>query len=260
MPFPESKRAIFIKNPLVEVICQLRFPRLLRLEAEKPVEFQEALRIDYPFTEVRNTLPPPPPGTHLSQEVAEQLLRHLPPLSYEFRSHDDAWKVGLNSNFIALTSYQYQRWEDFSERLSRLIDLLCRYYPIPVFTRLGLRYRDLIVRSTLGLEGRSWSELLRSEITGMLGSPFGKNAAESFSIFQCDLEIEEGKMLAQLGLAIEEDGKEYAYLIDSDYYIDAKVEVSHILNRLKDLNVRSGRFFRWCIKDELYHAMEPQEV
>ncbi len=144
MPFPESKRIIFTKNPLVEVICQLRFPRLLRLETGKPTDFQEALKSNYPLLEVQNTIPSPPPGVQLSQEVMEQLLSRLPPLAYEFRSEDRAWKVGLSSNFVALTSYRYQRWEEFSQRLTDLIELLGHLYEITIFTRLGLRYRALI--------------------------------------------------------------------------------------------------------------------
>jgi hypothetical protein len=45
-PFPESERIIYAKNPLESVICQLRFPAILKISSEPPVEFQETLRKD----------------------------------------------------------------------------------------------------------------------------------------------------------------------------------------------------------------------
>lgn len=49
MPFPESKRVFYVKNPLAEVICQLRFPAILRIGAESPHEFQERIRDHLPL-------------------------------------------------------------------------------------------------------------------------------------------------------------------------------------------------------------------
>ncbi|HQU44113.1 MAG TPA: TIGR04255 family protein, partial [Pirellulales bacterium] len=48
MPLPEFPRVIYGKNPLEVVICQLRFPPILRIGAELPAEFQERIRKDYP--------------------------------------------------------------------------------------------------------------------------------------------------------------------------------------------------------------------
>lgn len=44
MLFPPTQRVIYHKNPLVEVVCQLRFPTILKIDAEIPVAFQEAVR------------------------------------------------------------------------------------------------------------------------------------------------------------------------------------------------------------------------
>ena len=37
---PEAEWVIYETNPLHEVICQVRFPRILKLETETPIEFQ----------------------------------------------------------------------------------------------------------------------------------------------------------------------------------------------------------------------------
>ena len=48
MAFPEVERVIYERNPLDEVICQLRFPAILKID-EPPIAFQEQIRTRYPF-------------------------------------------------------------------------------------------------------------------------------------------------------------------------------------------------------------------
>ena len=44
-----NKRAKYKNCPLVEVIFQLRFPTILSINTKQPAEFQEKIRIDYPY-------------------------------------------------------------------------------------------------------------------------------------------------------------------------------------------------------------------
>ena len=48
MPFPEVRRVIYKKSPLDRVICQLKFPPVLRIDADMPVEFQDCIRREFP--------------------------------------------------------------------------------------------------------------------------------------------------------------------------------------------------------------------
>ena len=165
MLFPETPRVIYQENPLVEVICQLRFPLLLRIDTEPPADFQEALREEYPKLKVEKSL-----GINISVQG------NIPPpgptgLKYEFASEEDdpIWKVVLANNFLALTTQRYQRWEEFRERLEKLITTLVEIYRPNFFTRIGLRYQDLIVRSKLGLKDYSWTDLLEPPHCGGVG-------------------------------------------------------------------------------------------
>ena len=40
-PFPDTPRVVYNKNPLFEVLCQLRFPHILRIETEIPAAVPE---------------------------------------------------------------------------------------------------------------------------------------------------------------------------------------------------------------------------
>ena len=46
--FSNEERMIYAKRQLVEVICQLRFPEILSIDASEPAAFQERIRREYP--------------------------------------------------------------------------------------------------------------------------------------------------------------------------------------------------------------------
>ena len=260
MLFPESPRVIYQNNPLVEVICQLRFPLLLRIDTEPPANFQEALRGEYPILKLEKTL-----GINIS------IQGNIPPpgptgLKYEFASEEDdpIWKVVLANNFLALTTQRYQRWEEFRERLEKLITTLVEIYRPNFFTRIGLRYQDLIVRSKLGLKDYSWTDLLEPHLAGMF-SPSGiseQDILESLSVFRCPLSPLGGFVQVRHGLKsrTDQDDGAFAYLIDSDFYTENQTGTSDALTILDDFNRQAGRLFRWCIKERLHEAMDPQHV
>ena len=59
--FPSIERVIYQNNTLGEVVCQLRFPTILRIEASSPADFQDAIREAYPLFITKKS-PELPPG------------------------------------------------------------------------------------------------------------------------------------------------------------------------------------------------------
>ena len=57
--FSQQPRCIYRENPLGQVICQLRFPEILTIGANVPVEFQEAIRDQYPRYAAKQEKPAP---------------------------------------------------------------------------------------------------------------------------------------------------------------------------------------------------------
>ena len=43
--FSNEERMIYAKRQLVEVICQLRFPEILSIDASEPAAFQDRIQI-----------------------------------------------------------------------------------------------------------------------------------------------------------------------------------------------------------------------
>ena len=109
--FSNEPRRIFGKNPILEVICQLRFPEILAIGARPPVDFQEAIRGEYPQYQAMKEVAQPKvtgtPGNFQLQEAA-------PTINYQFRTQDGAWRINLTTKFISLSCAKYDRWEEFA--------------------------------------------------------------------------------------------------------------------------------------------------
>src|SRR5262245_23979606 len=111
VPIPPSSRVQYANNTLEEVLCQLRFPPILKIGSPAPAGFQERLRDQYPlFREQSEASIILPPGSSIPIDLA----RLVPTATaYEFASADEVWKLSLARDFIALTCSKYDRWENF---------------------------------------------------------------------------------------------------------------------------------------------------
>lgn len=254
--FADSPRVIYKKNPLINVTCQLRFPAILRVDLELPARFQEQVRSEYPiYQEQLGPFQPVAPA-EASPAVAGQLSFTAKRVTnHNFVSADRAWFLGLTRDSIALTTPSYTRWEDFLEHLRLPVLALRECYAPAFFTRIGLRYQDLIQRSKLGLSDQPWSALLKPHIAGALGvSELAPRISGMLTQLQIDLVP--GRLTINHGLAEVQD-KEECYLIDNDFYIEQQTDVDACFPILQDFNKQSGRLFRSCINERLHVAMEP---
>jgi uncharacterized protein (TIGR04255 family) len=101
MPFPKSQRVIYRRNPLEQVICQLKFPIILRIENELPAEFQERIRDRYPILTEPQMLTSGPEFPEEVMKLVGSLMPVRPARVYEFASADGHWRLTLSKDFIA---------------------------------------------------------------------------------------------------------------------------------------------------------------
>jgi uncharacterized protein (TIGR04255 family) len=261
MPFPEVKRVLYRKSPLEQVVAQVRFPPILRIDAEIPAEFQEKVRKYFPnfsetsewnfeFTQGPGEFPP---------ELLRQVLQSAGNKNYEFSSEEGQWKINLTRTFVALTTKKYSRWEEFKEKLKIPLGAVTAIYSPNHFSRVGLRYIDVIRRSSLNLEGVEWNELLKSYVSGILAAPEVGNYVRNFeSKYEIKLSDEESAVRIITKLVKAKDNSEICYTIDSDFSNSQKTEIASALERLDYFNARASRLIQWCITERLHNAMEPQ--
>jgi uncharacterized protein (TIGR04255 family) len=256
MPFPDSPRVVYRRNPLIEVICQLRYNTVLRIDAELPAAFQEDVRAQFPQYECRSGLDMPP-------DVPDEIRRMVGGqhrTSHVFRSDDESWELALTSDFLALTCKSYVRWEQFLEVLTPPFMALNRIYTPGKFVRVGLRYRNAIQPATLGLSDSTWADLLNPYVAAEFcaGDPVASAIEESITRLRVALREHSSSVLIHHGLAVlDQEPASKAYLIDSDFFSTERTEAAHVFEILGYFNGQSGKLFRWCISDVLHAAMGP---
>ncbi len=79
MTFPSRQRIIYERNPLDRVICQVRFPPILRIDSEIPAVFQERIRKDFPeYNEKEEViLPLTLRSPHNPENAGDEVLRQM---------------------------------------------------------------------------------------------------------------------------------------------------------------------------------------
>lgn len=262
MPFPSTNRIIYKLNPLDNVICQVKFPSILRIESEPPAEFQEKIRQDFPvYTEKYDY------GIKYSTDFQGQIVsldnfKKIQPsssINHEFSSENGDCKVNFGKGFIALSTTKYNFWEEFYAQLESILNLLIEVYKPSYFTRVGLRYIDVIRRSTLNLDDETdWNELLQPYILGIISDSNVGNKVISFrNQFSILLSDDESKVKIETSYAKPVDDGEICFMIDSDFNNTNKKDIEEVKNLLIYFNERASRLIQWCITDKLHKALNP---
>ena len=260
--FSQEERCIYGRNQIMEVICQLRFPDILRIEAQEPFEFQDAVRGAYPqYAKKVEQLPPvQQDGKMIPQGTVN---------NYQFVSADGQWKLSLTKGFIALSTHGYTRWEDFAKRLDAVLADFIRIYQPAYFSRVGLRYINFIRRAMLGLEECSWRELIAPEFLGLMASEDVQSGA--FAKFEqtATLSVPGGAkaniksapaVLRRTENATKKTTEERVFLLDLDLYMEGNTPLGHAAAALNVLNGNATSIFRSAITDTLHDAMQPGAV
>lgn len=261
MRIPDSPRVIYQRNPLVGVTCQLNFPAILRISTEPPVAFQERIRHLYPVFQEQGQI-------DINLQLPPQLAQAVKPLmrsgmtTYQFiddsESEDSGtWTVSLTHQSLSLATSKYVRWEEFREHFARPFQSFLDIYQPSFFSRVGLRYQNMIIRSNIGIDGVPWKDLLNGYIAGLLAIADDEDDIEQGQT-QLVLRLDDDrKVLLRHGIVIPEGYLESGYLIDNDFFNDKRTEALHAGSILDSLNEASGSLFRWCITDRLHSALEP---
>ena len=260
MPFPASDREVYEVNPLNQVICQLRYPTILRVAAERPFEFQDAIRGSYPLYEEKT------PSVGLPSQLQEgiaQLMAALPvPVppglrEHHFYSEDRTRSISLTQEFIAVMENNYTRWEDFRGSIRRAEQTFHEIYVPTFYQRVGLRYVDVLARGKFGMSDVPWSRLLNSSLIGMLGDKAlcGEVQELTTEVLLTTPEVDDGFVRIKHGLAIDQSSNEQVYLIDSDFYTSRRTNSDGAFYHLDIFNRLGGYLFRWATTAELRDAL-----
>ncbi len=260
--FSAEKRCRYGANQLAEVICQFRFPEILAIAANPPVEFQEAIRAQYPRFQRRMEIPAP----KVAGNPGQFRLENQPgSINCQFSSADGIWRVNLTSKFISLACSRYTCWEDFAAHLDKPLAAFIQVYKPAYYERVGLRYVNTISRKALGLEGTPFSELIAPCYLGPLAEEDVNEAASTRCTVDAELAIRGGcrvKLHAGPGQVRRpgSEDKEVKFIFDQDLYMPGQVPVNLSAGALQTLHGQAYSIFRGVITDTLHEAMEPEQL
>ena len=262
MLFSEYARYQYVRSPLVEVICQLRFPAILTINTKEPAEFQEAVRHGFPrYAARKEQLPPKVTGLGTPNPKLEQQPAVV---NHSFVSADGLWKINLTKDFIALSTLRYTQWEDFALRLDKPLAQFIQVYEPAFFERVGLRYVNAVSRKALGLTDLLWDDLIRSPYLGILGEPDVDESKVGKSAMDTELTLEGGvRMKIHAGPGLLGGGKkdpEPKFILDGDFSLPGSTAADKVPQLLGDLHQYAVRFFHGAITPELHEAMGPLPV
>lgn len=251
--FPPQPRVVYQRTPLRNVACELRFPQVLRIQADIPSNFQERIRQHFPrYESVHNAF---------LGELPKELIQLMgaPPagVTHRFLSNDD-YVLVLGPGSLVLSTETYTRWENFKSKLNEGLQALIDVYQPSYFERIGLRYQNFIDREKLSIEDWAWRDLVRPELAGELAiEEWAQSAIEATSLVRCPINGHSDFVRLQHGLAKFEGSPNLVYGLDFDFYNDTQVEIGDAENVIERLHATSGPAFRWSISDRLHAEMAP---
>lgn len=260
--FSKEERCLYRRNPLAEVICQLRFPEILMIGTTVPAQFQEAIRDEFPqFKALKET-----PAPKIVGAPGNLTLENQPStVNYQFLSEDGTWRVNLTSGFISLACTRYTRWEEFAKKLDKPLAAFIQIYKPAYFQRVGLRYLNFFSRKRLDLESVPFSALFQPQYLGLLADEDVAEPTVNRASVDAEFAIRGGcrlKLHAGPGL-VKRNGqpdKEVAFILDQDLFMPGNVPVNLSAGALETLHSQAFSIFRGAITDTLHDAMEPESI
>ena len=258
MPFPNTPREIYQNNPLEEVICQLRFPTILSITSTPPVAFQEAIRADYPWF-AQQTVPEIPDVPAEFRDMMQGFAGAQTPPSFAFDTENRGRKITLAQDSLAVSEREYRQWGYFRQEIQRAESLLREIYNPTFYTRIGLRYRDVLDRRQYGLENERWSALLNPSFIGLLGDEHvSEEVRESQTrVVLAIPDVDGGQVLLQQGLVIKEGDDLPVYVIDADFSTQHRCDPNDAFYAADKFNKWAGDLFRWAISSTLREKLAP---
>ncbi len=253
-------------SPLALVVAQVQFPAILSVQTDEALlaRFQEKVRDRYPFLFLGQQFgfSIGPSGVEQQHQAASRV--------YQFADAEREWMATLTTGSISLEARNYTDYEDFSERLLRILASVREVYRIEFRQRLGLRYiNEIRYPGAQGAE--DWAPLINPQLLGPLADT-GVSPLITFGYQEVGLQLGDGGLTLRHGhfaqgttvasppgTVPQEQGP--FYLLDLDAYDeDGRDLDDHTLDELlKSYNHTMFQLLRWGVRDELFGYLKGDE-
>lgn len=250
--FPAKSEIALARSPLAEVVCQVRFPIILKISQETPVEFQEQIRSRFPELSLER-------GLHLRAPTIgrqEDIAADIQPVVYRFSSADDLTTLSLAADFFAVTTTGYTHWRDFKHELDFAHQMVERVYQPARATRIGLRYINrLTLENTQTASALELIELLNPDLTATLRT----DLFNTISGVAHQMTFSDGTVRLNLRVVYRIENDDPEIFLDLDAFEAGKLELASLMQRVEEFHTAIHDAFRWCLKDESLARFQHRE-
>lgn len=222
------------RNFLKQAVCELRFPTLMELgDPKPPVALVAALRKEYPHLELANEV-----TIGIGGGIPGSNNTHI------FRSGKLTWTVSLKQSALSIETTAYAGFPTMKERVLSVVNAASKIIDSDFFTRVGLRYINVIDSGEDPADGWVNPDLVRP----LLSRQF--SGVHEYA-GRMQLVADDGGCLLQHGVRLKQpqrDGKAVApeYLLDIDSFRN-EVAVTDIELALDTMHAQVFDVFDWAI-------------
>ena len=250
--FPSHLDVRLGKSPLAEVVCQVRFPPVLRITTRTPAEFQDLVRYRFPFHEMEQGLRVRLLTLGADQTADAETTTRL----HRFRTTDESTAITLGTDAYAVSTTNYTFWEDFARDLAIAHEAAMAAYQMPFYTRIGLRYVNALTPASTDLGTLpELATLLQPALTALFETDAWTLPLDSIS--QMLLDDGPGKLVFRVAARSDIGDGSPLVLLDLDYFEEGELPVTDLLERCKRYHDVIYDAFRWAISDKALTAFQP---
>lgn len=261
MHFDQFERTEYKNNTLFNVVFQVRFPDILKISHEAPVQFQDRVRREgYPETD--STIPalPTDAPNELKQIITADQV-------FQFYSEDRNWQLSLSKSFLAVScNGNYKNYIEFRGRSESALQTFNEIYEPSYFTRIGLRYQDIANEVFLPAMKGSVASFVPNHVFPELRMHIASDIDNLHKVSRFadeDVKVTVSHLYfnASGTFGLRHVPNKMSYLIDIDCYSENKTRgISDVLTRCDTFKQHIWNIFQWSITDEFRTAMgEPSQ-
>ncbi|MCX6053853.1 MAG: TIGR04255 family protein [Chloroflexi bacterium] len=253
--FKQVEDIRLLKSPLSDVICQVKFPPILSINNDSPIEYQNSVRSRFPLYEQGQAINFIIP----SSGNADISLPEPPVKMHTFRSIDKKSFITLSSDSFAYSTSLYKHWNEFLKDFAIVDEATQKVYQPSIVTRLGLRF---INRFTLdNTKSRSLDELyslFKKELTCILKVDAWSRPIDLFSQLSLT-DNDNTKLVIRFGTG--KDNGVDLFILDIDCFDeDKQILPSDIFSKMETYHEKIYQAFRWCVLKESLKRFEPVQT
>lgn len=252
--FPHVEEVKLERSPLQEVVCQVRYPMVLRIIEHEPTGLQEAIRDRFPELQIESSMTMTVETSERPRPIGGE--RRI----YRFGSPDGSRMLSLAPDFYALSTTAYSGWTAFADDLGYVHEAILREYAIPHAKRVGLRYINHIDASfTESGDPNELLGLVKDSLVPLIAQGIVSAPKVGFSRYESKLsENTDENLTFQFGIVPRGPDAESVFLLDFDAFVTAVVPLHEVLARCDRFHTLIHDAFRWCIREEKLHVFCPR--